>query len=1326
MVRKKPSVLLFASLLVLILSLSGAFLWQSSSVSAWGSQTDLFQYVGTVGETRPGGIQYDSHHDRFVWVDAQRQLVVTNASTLETEQIIYANGNYAAYTLSQNGRWLAVAIDFRVDVWDLTNSTRVASFEPPAANSVQGPLQFTRNDELLTFDSIVPAPPELRRSENDTMILPWVWDVAAARGERPSVLVNRVAAYPFYSTRTSMITGPNGIIVTGLNNRIQIYDADSASMEMIVDIPAERLEMDPILAWVSATDPYLYVRVTRFGELLQINTETNDVFSLTLGQEWRYGRFDDLENLFLSRVEGHIGTVSTQMNALTQTLLGENYISDRSYEPMALRLLDVLIPVNEDPLVRRSGSTQLLTYDFVESRSSGVVDLLRPPSSGHVVLSPTGDELAMRRSNGQVELYDLETGALLRIITPSERDDNSQYIFNYNHNGTQLLIDFERYDTQTGERLSRATEYTEPFTSLGFDAENHLITFSHNQSAYGASSWRLWDFTNAQLLREDEFVVAGNIVRTGANGMRFLTREILSSGDLRLQIIDGYAGESRSAIFPASVGANLAEIIPNETWTQFIFVYQFNAPNALAVYTWEGEQLYADAGNNIFPDAFAYVWIDDQTIQLSANVGSVPNTTPPLEIQFHSTGLPQCVVDLVADWEQLIPVWESVVLFTDRNYLNRLSGQICSALTGDGATNIAHAEGTPAIAPDVASVLSLLTPTPPASYQSGRTPAPLVVPGVPACITMNYRSEAIAYADLWRQITAGVTDRNQLRELEIMICEGLLSSLSGMQPTATVDPNSMAVVTATPIFGGPQTTGGDSRAVNRLIIDLNTGSRVLLENFTAQPEPSVDVLNILSGLFNSQFRRFPNNFRVSADGQYLAEINVAGFADVYRLSRTVTQLRQDELTAIAVRGEGAVRSIGLMPTSTSMPRSLGETLPTLTPTTTLTPIPLMLGTQASGDDWGSESFVCPLRRLAQVDAPEEGFLPNGQLIVRPNSPTPYNFQWTLNPQTGELIGNPDLPACTGNCAISPDGLWMYLHRNDGVFLLRTDGSEEIQLFQAGEVSVIGGVSWQAPHVLTIRTMGYMPNSPLIVELYSTYNVETGERTVPEPSATQIPFGLLPFEIVSRQPQGTLEVLAEQFSAGTRYWLRDRTTQHAELIGQGNYHFDWHPAGRYLYFGSYTYAVETQTLIETGTKPDGMPSIDGRYRIWWGRDGIQQVVRTMTNRELVATIHIWDSQDDSVRSYCFPESNALAANTSFVWSPDSRYVAFVAQLPPTGDIFPTPTFAISPEAPPPASTQVPLEQQYQYQAPRTFLLDTTTGVITVISTEVASVERWLGE
>ncbi|MDP0920028.1 hypothetical protein Q6272_33875, partial [Klebsiella pneumoniae] len=73
-------------------------------------------------------------------------------------------------------------------------------------------------------------------------------------------------------------------------------------------------------------------------------------------------------------------------------------------------------------------------------------------------------------------------------------------------------------------------------------------------------------------------------------------------------------------------------------------------------------------------------------------------------------------------------------------------------------------------------------------YRSINTPIPFLIPGVPACLTRNFRYQSVDYATLWREITVGL-DEERIAELETMLCEGLINSPFQVAATPTSDPN---------------------------------------------------------------------------------------------------------------------------------------------------------------------------------------------------------------------------------------------------------------------------------------------------------------------------------------------------------------------------------------------------------------------------------------------------------------------------------------------------------------------------------------------------------
>jgi hypothetical protein len=169
-------------------------------------------------------------------------------------------------------------------VWRTESGERAAFFEPAGANLVQGPLHFTPDDRYLLLDRVVPAPQELRRSENDTSIIPWLWDLDAARGERSSRYSSAEDGYPFFEYRNGLVIGANNLLLGGIPNRLMLIHGSGATFPTIGEIAANRFERDPITVWRSATDSRLYTDPGT-GQIVQIDTAGGAHFNLALGSD---------------------------------------------------------------------------------------------------------------------------------------------------------------------------------------------------------------------------------------------------------------------------------------------------------------------------------------------------------------------------------------------------------------------------------------------------------------------------------------------------------------------------------------------------------------------------------------------------------------------------------------------------------------------------------------------------------------------------------------------------------------------------------------------------------------------------------------------------------------------------------------------------------------------------------------------------------------------------------------------------------------------------------------------------------------------------------
>ncbi|MEL6310284.1 MAG: hypothetical protein AAFQ52_19250, partial [Chloroflexota bacterium] len=102
------------------------------------AQADFTQ-VQEIGQPRPRGMQYDPNFDRLVWVDPLGRLQLVDATTFDVQHTLYNSGFYNAYTFSHNGRYLALAIDLRFEIYDTATGEILVSFAPDGALQAEGP-----------------------------------------------------------------------------------------------------------------------------------------------------------------------------------------------------------------------------------------------------------------------------------------------------------------------------------------------------------------------------------------------------------------------------------------------------------------------------------------------------------------------------------------------------------------------------------------------------------------------------------------------------------------------------------------------------------------------------------------------------------------------------------------------------------------------------------------------------------------------------------------------------------------------------------------------------------------------------------------------------------------------------------------------------------------------------------------------------------------------------------------------------------------------------------------------------------------------------------
>ena len=1299
-------------LLVLFLLLLSAvgITWAQS-----GPPPEVFVPYRQIGELRPFGVQYDQNFDRFVWVDRDGRLVLVDAATYTVQHVLYASGAFNAYRFSHDGTLLALAIDRRVELWDTASGERRAVFEPSGANLVQGRLHFTNDDSWLLLDTVVPAPPETRRSENDTSIIPWLWDVNAALERAPSRVANGEIAQPFFNFRNGLVVGANTFLIAGLPGRLQVLDGRDNDFPVTAEILSSRFERDPITVWESATDELMYVDPVLDNVLAQVNTRTGTVFNVPLGRDLSQANLADLAEFTLSDNARTLCGIGLQHEtSLLRLIFGDNYGSYQGGDPLTGTLLDVL-----QPMTMEADRGALLVSTFNETRGRGVIELLRPVDISALALSPDRAHLLVRRASGTqpVEVYGLDSCALEQIIYPTEPDPGGGLLA-YNATGNVILADFERFDAATGERLAGVPTYTTPFDYYVFSADNRsLITLRGGE-------WLRWDIETGRIAERKSIALHGEVLAVTPDQSRYLTRADAADG-ITLEIVDIRADQRRPLTIPYPIDGTIEQIIPSDDWENALVVYGLNPTsqhypgNAIAVYNFDRGQLIYAAGDDLpQPEDRAYGWLDARTVYISSFNTEYRSQPERIHgIEYHTSGLPACLVAAFPDdWRRWQPVWENLTLTLRADSLNRLAARMCAAL--------------PAAASEV---IAALTPTPRATYVSLATPAAYVIPGVPTCLTRAFPGQSVDYAALWREMTVDLT-AEAIATLETMLCEGLITSLSGIEPTATVNPNMLVPPTATPVDAAPESVeGADRYRPDVIAIDILTGNRTRGDYLPPQGSstPGLD-RDLLSELWLNQFGTYLGERAVSADGNLLAVRDANGFVQIYRLTRSYNDFVADELNAIATRAAGGGPSIGLLPTATLPFDPIGEIRPTLTPTITPTPPPLPSAT-AVGSQVGTVEDVCPARTLSTLDALPPGFAPPGRLFTAP-PPETVDAVWVLNPRTGAFHPDNTIPRChlNGSCYLSPNGAWM-VYQADGVLVAQPDGSAARTLFPLEAANYFPEAYAWAGSTLVLRRREWLPDERNPVTVLRDFDPATGLVSAPYRLDPPVEIAGLPTTELAWQPGGPLALVSTPYGiGGAKYYLYDAATGTAAYFARSDdssLWYEWRPDGGALYYHvSGTGAQWNVYDVRTGEHavlgealPGGTWSPDGRYRVEATYLPTDEVRAQVAAGDLPPQFQIWDSHTGVMRRFCVPESG-LSSNAplDFTWSPDSRYVAFLAYLPPQGDA-PNPTG--TPDEPPPTATPIPLEQQYQFSAPRTIIVDTQTGQAVVVQTGIGDLLLW---
>jgi hypothetical protein len=1235
----------------------------SGAVWAQISSEHSFELVMEIGRPSPQVIKYDPNFDRFVWTDNDGRLLLVDASTYEVQHVLYESGVYSGYQFSHDGRWLALAIEQRVEVWETENGMLVQSFSPDSAQGITSLLQFSDDDTLLMLTAIVPAPDSIRRSETDTSQTPWLWELAAERGERRSILPLQRIQQPFYDLRNGLLLTPENRLFAAYSGLMQLMDIGDDSYAVLSNISTQRYERDPIDVWYGLDNQHIYFRPQNSYMLQQIRTDNYDVIDIPTGNPngaRALASFDDLALTNFSQIVGESSTTETY--SLLTLLLGADYHSQFNNHPITVMIIDVLNPVTVT-----QNQMGLLVYIFDETAGRGTFEFVRPVDIVNMAVSPDRRHLVVRRASGQqpLEIYNMATGSLELSIIPTIPDFNGDQILTYNATGDQIISGFQRFDALTGEVLLEDLTYQGNFEQWFFtDDSRHLVTLT-------GSLWQEWDLDTNQVIRRETVNLRGILLEVTNNAQRFLT---VSEDGYTYELVDVGTEERLSVTFDYLQEAALEQVIYSDDWQNYLVVYgsdsysQHAPGNRVALYNIHDGLRWFVAGDDLpVLDSRVYGWLDNDTAYVMAATGGVDQQPERIYgLDYDASGLPSCLVETFPDtWTQWSDLWEQLTYRMRSDSLGRLTERLCAA----NATTVEEVD---------AVFFPSATPTRPPV-----TATPAVVAGVPACLTQSFPGSAREYADDWRAMIEGLPPE-QVAEVERLLCEGLGEARS---------------------VGNVQEVYIETYYQEVMLIDMETGVRSLGSFLPAVPrvdrplQPVFEEFRLSEGLL-------PDYGVLSPDNNLFA---VRGFHNniaIYRLVRPYSSLMDDLTATASVILTNQPNAVALAPTATAPFVELGAPRPTLTPTITPTspPPPQATVTQSA---YQQVEELCSLPTIYSIHQPPTDFAPTGRLYATRGGDSAL---WVYPVTDGGGYRDVTIPV---NGQYSPDHRWMLLYGNT-IVVARADGTDAVTLYESFEQPVFPqSIYWLDNDTLEYVYEGYLPDVSMNpITLMRRYDVETGVLSEPFLPPRSITINTLPVQIVSTQPQGgSLAVVSMAFNTGLgegyRYFLYDRATgetqylarQDSNLVGIS---FEWNPTGGFMYYTLpyendwYVYDVAAREHRILGELPGGVWSRDGRWRATYYYPSNEEYDARVEAEQPIPNLSIWDSATGLTRRYCIPDVYGMDG-IGYYWSPDSRYLAFTTYLVSVANI----------EAP----------------RPRTLLLDTQTGSVTELTYEIDQIVLW---
>jgi len=1279
--------------LLSVLALMGGALF-ASAVLGQTPIVESFTFYRQLGASAPVNIRYEPLYDQFALVTNGGRLLLVDAATYTTRSVLYENGTYNAYNFSHDGQWLALAIDRRLEIWDTQTGVLSLTIEPDGANSVTGPLMFSDDDSYLLFTAVVAASQATRRSENDTDLLPWLWDLDAARDLADSRLPGRVSAYAFFDYRTGfMYLGPNNTLLAARPGKFEVIDVNGAGLPVVAEFETNRFEEDPVTLWFSDSAGLMYVFKNDTGTIMQVDTSTKRLFEIPLGRMLGARSLRNFDEFPLGGNARMIGEpLSRELNPLLVAWFGYDYRADWNYHPLSIFLLDVLTP--KTALADDIG---LLIYVFDEELGQGTIEFVRPGNGAPMAIDAEGRRVALRQmgESSPVTIYNFDSGLPILSFDTTLTDAEGDDLFAFNETAEALVAGYQRYDADSGAVIYERLDYNPGYSSNTFGGVGTYFTpDSRGLVTVSGNNWWVWDIETDQVIRREVLDFSGPVIAVSDDATRFLL-DVSTESVRGVELYEIGKDERRRLYFDIPSDMTLQNFIPSADWEHFIVTYSAlpgtqHAPGgAIALYTVGVGLRWYMAGTDL-PSSSGFLsdvgWLDAETIYaVGDGGGAVPDRV--VGVAYAPSGVPQCLVERypaqVDDWTQL---WERLAYYQPADDLARLALAVCQAESAEAVEQLYTPTPRPTSIPQAANSVSRIT-------------------GVPTCLTERYSDQALAFARDWRRLTLGLTEE-QTENLASLLCEGL-GSVSNVGNAVSVQQVSQA-------------SAPDGRVI--YAINRENGARVRIPNlpvrFDGEVRPN---LELVLQEFRSQFGFTPANAVLSPDRSRLAVATTGGHVSIYQLNKPYEDLAL-AATAIAIgTAQTNPNAIRVLPASTTIPDQIGQTQPTMTPTFVPTAMPLATQT-APLSQVGQTEVICPAQTVSFAERPTT-FTPTGRLIgmVR-NHPE----MWVLDAESGRFYPDETIPLCGVGvpCTYNLDRSWMIIESSPPV-LSRPDGSEQVPIVAASDLSVFDSLRWFDGEQLILRYQGFQPErSADAVLLTRFYNTTTGTWSAPERLIQEVRVNELPTSIISAQPNGgTLLVVTTPVNlpggTGLQYYLYDEATDEATYFARTDFdqsiNFFWDAAGTKLYYSPSWLQSETISNRFSGEQPrldsdyvyDVATGVHARLDPNVARDlsGMMLDDHSVLNRYVAdfpavgvpeLTLAITDLDTGLKRLYCPPAQWRDVFNVAV--SPDGRYVAMTA--PERGD-------------------QSEAVRRYD----TLYILDRATGVVVEMPAEMTQLMLW---